>query len=210
MHASPRGEGPRSIRLPLFPLRTVLFPGGNLALRIFEQRYLAMVKERLSGESPFGVCLITEGNEVATPGAGGAAPVFATVGTLARIRTWDMAQLGILQVTASGGTPFRVRSHAVAPDGLVVADVEPMPAEPEVALPGLHRPLAELLELIVARIGADHLPTDRQFGDAAWVGFRLAELLPLPLATRQRLLETNDALARLAMLQQFIAERGLV
>lgn len=210
MHASPRGEGPPSVRLPLFPLRTVLFPGGYLALRIFEQRYLAMAKERLSGESPFGVCLITEGNEVATPSAGGAAPVFATVGTLARIRTWDMAQLGILQVSASGGTRFRVCSHAVAPDGLVVANVEPMPADPPVALPELHRPLAELLGLVIARIGAENLPPNRQFGEAAWVGYRLAELLPLPLATKQRMLETDDALARLAMLRQFIDERGLV
>jgi Lon protease-like protein len=210
MQEPPRDAGPPTVRLPLFPLRTVLFPGGLLALRIFEQRYLAMAKERLSGESPFGVCLITEGSEVATPGADGAAPAFATVGTFARIRTWDMAQLGILQVTASGGARFSVRSHTVAADGLAVADVVSMPVDPPVALPELHRPLKALLELVVARIGAEHLPPDRQFDDAAWIGYRLAELLPLPLATRQRLLETDDALARLAALQQFIAGRGLV
>ncbi|MEO8306169.1 MAG: LON peptidase substrate-binding domain-containing protein [Betaproteobacteria bacterium] len=210
MHPSSQGEGQPSVRIPLFPLRTVLFPGGHLALRIFEQRYLAMAKARLSGESPFGVCLITLGDEVAAPGAGGAAPEFAPIGTLARIQAWDMVQLGILQVTASGGTRFKVRSHTVQSDGLVVADVDPIAPAPPVALPDAHRPLAELLELLVARFGPENFPQTRDFGDASWVGYRLAELLPLPIATKQRLLETDDAPARLATLQRFIAERGLL
>jgi len=193
------------IRLPLFPLKTVLYPRGHLALKIFEQRYLAMAKSCLSAGTPFGVCLITRGDEVVSPHAG--APEFASVGTFARIRAWDMPQLGILQVTAVGETRFAVHTHEVMPDGLVVADVAPIPPEPAVAMSAERRSLAELLERLAARIGPQHFPDDHAFDDASWVGSRLAEILPLPLPTKQALLEMNDADARLAAVQRFIDER---
>src|SRR3954470_11255789 len=89
--------------LPLFPLNTVLFPGGRLPLRIFEQRYMDMAKACLKDSSPFCVCLIVDGKEVGEP----ATP--ADVGTLARIATWDMPQLGVLQVVAVGSQRFRIK-----------------------------------------------------------------------------------------------------
>ncbi len=190
----PRGADSGTFRLPLFPLKTVLFPRGRLSLRIFEQRYLAMAKRCLSGEERFGVCLITRGEEVATPG---------------RIRAWDMPQLGILQVSADGETRFAVNAHELMPDGLVVADVTPIAPEPPVALSSDKRPLAELLELLATRAGPRHFPDERAFDDASWVGNRLAELLPLPLATKQTLLEMDDANARLVALQRCIDARGL-
>jgi Lon protease-like protein len=191
----------------LFPLKTVLFPRGHLALRIFEHRYLAMAKSCLTTGTPFGVCSLTHGEEVAMPGAGSASE-FAAVGTFARIRTWDMPQLGILQISAVGEARFVVRKHELMPDGLVVADVTPIPSEPSVAMPRERRGLAELLEHLAARIGPQHFPDDRAFADASWVGSRLAEILPLPLAMKQTLLEMNDADARLAALQRFIDERA--
>src|SRR5262245_59391347 len=102
--------------LPLFPLRTVLFPGGLLPLKVFEQRYIDMTKDCLKDGRPFGVCLIMRGDEVAAAGA--APPEFAPVGTLARIASWDMPQLGILHVAANGGTRFQVRRHEISPSGL--------------------------------------------------------------------------------------------
>ena len=113
-------------------------------------------------------------------------------------------------VTAEGGTRFEVRSHTVLGDGLIVADATPIEAEPPVALTDAHRPLAELLELLAARIGPQQFPEARAFADASWVGYRLAELLPLPLAMKQRMLETADAEARLAALQRFVGERGVL
>jgi Lon protease-like protein len=194
------------VRLPLFPLKTVLFPGGRLALRIFEQRYLAMAKGCLATGTPFGVCLITRGEEVASPGA--RAPELAATGTLARIRAWDMAQLGILQISAAGETRFAVRTQQLMPDGLVVADVAPIPPEPTVAMSAEKRRLAELLQQLAARIGPQYFPDDHDFDDASWVGNRLAEILPLPLPMKQALLEMNDADARLSALQRFIEERA--
>ena len=206
----PHGADLRRSRLPLFPLKTVLFPGGRLALRIFEQRYIAMAKACLRDEAPFGVCHILRGEEVATPEARSAPPLFAAVGTLAGIRAWDMPQLGILHVMTEGGMRFRVESHSVEPDGLVVADVTPVAAEPPVPINDAHRPLVELLELLAARIGPEHFSDERAFDDASWVGYRLAELLPLPPAIKQDMLELNDAEGRLTVLQRFIAERGLL
>ena len=107
-----------TVRIPLFPLRTVLFPGGLLPLKVFEQRYIAMTKACVAGDRPFGVCLITHGDEVSRPGTG-AAPEFARVGTLARITAWDMPQLGILHVAAEGATRFKVERHEVEASGLV-------------------------------------------------------------------------------------------
>ena len=173
------------MRLPLFPLKTVLFPGGRLPLRIFEQRYIEMAKACLRDDRAFGVCLITRGDEVAKPGDGGAATEFAAIGTLASVREWDMPQLGILHVTAAGGARFEVQAHSVQADGLVVADATPIADRTLRAARRRAPPLARLLELLVDRVGPRNFPAERAFDDASWVGYRLAELLPLPLSIKQ-------------------------
>src|SRR5690554_6915795 len=106
--------------LPLFPLHTVLFPGGRLALRVFEQRYVDMVAASLKADTPFGVCLIKRGSEV------GAAAEPQAVGTAARIVHCDLERPGILQIVARGEERFRVHSVATRKDQLVVAQVEPL------------------------------------------------------------------------------------
>jgi Lon protease-like protein len=199
-------------RLPLFPLHTVLYPGGRLPLRIFEQRYIGMAKACLRDGSPFGVCRIVRGDEVLRTGApgGAAAPEFAKVGTLARIETWDMPEQGILHVGAAGDSRFEVRSHTVQPDGLVVAELATVAPEPHVRLDPRFEPLAELLEVLAARASAHQFPTERSYDDASWVGYRLCEMLPLPLSTKQNLLEIDDAEARLRSLQSFLTQQGVM
>lgn len=198
----------RSRTLPLFPLNTVLFPGGMLPLKIFEQRYIEMAKTCLAQDAPFGVCLITQGEEVALAGA--AAPRIATVGTLARITAWDMPQLGILHVSTLGETRFQVRSHAARPDGLVIGEVAPLAPEARTPLTPEYRPLANLLELVASRVGPDHFPAVRDYDDASWVGYRLAEVLPLPLHIKQGMLEINEPGVRLEVLQRFLAQQGVI
>ena len=192
----------------LFPLRTVLFPGGVLPLKIFEQRYIDMAKDCLRDQRPFGVCLITRGEEVAAPDA--PPPEFAPIGTLATIASWEMPQLGILHVATEGELRFRVQKYSIAPSGLVVGTVATLAAETAVSLPEKHAPLAKLLELIAARVGAANFPAQKRYDDASWVGYRLAELLPLPLAIKQSMLEINDAGIRLDVLSQFLAKQGLI
>ena len=194
--------------LPLFPLSTVLFPGGLLPLKIFEQRYMAMAKACIRDGTAFGVCLITQGDEVAS--TGGTKPEFANVGTCARIVDFDMPQVGILHVATRGEARFKVHAHAVAASGLIQGDVTALAPEPPLALAEEYAPLAKLLELVASRVGPQNFPAERDFGDASWVGYRLAELLPLPLSIKQSMLEINDADVRLKVLRQFLSQQGLI
>ena len=194
--------------LPLFPLRTVLFPGGLLPLKIFEQRYIEMTKACMRDALPFGVCMITQGDEVAQPG--GAPPEFANVGTLARITNFDMPQLGILHVQTEGLTRFEVRGHSVDASGLVIGEVMTIADEPRHPLPEACAPLARMLQVIAAKLGADNFPAASDYGDASWVGYRLAELLPLPANIKQSMLEINDSEVRLKAIAQFLKQQDLL
>jgi len=201
--------GPRPLyELPLFPLRTVLFPGGLLPLKVFEQRYIDMTKACIAEDRPFGVCLITHGEEVARGDPGETR--FAPIGTLARIGDWDMPQLGIMHIGTTGGARFQVRGHRVEKSGLFVGEVADLPAEPAIPLDESRAPLVRLLELIAARVGPQNFPASHHYDDASWVGYRLAELLPLPLTIKQSMLEINDAAVRLHVLHQFLEQQGVI
>ncbi|HLX27291.1 MAG TPA: LON peptidase substrate-binding domain-containing protein [Casimicrobiaceae bacterium] len=196
------------VALPLFPLRTVLFPGGLLPLKVFEQRYIDMTKACLRDGRPFGVCLITRGDEVARGDA--TLPEIATVGTLARIVNVDTPQLGIFHVATLGGHRFRVDHHAADAQGAMIARVTMLDDEPSHPLAESHAPLARILKVIASRLGSGNFPSEVHYEDATWVGHRLAELLPLPLSIKQSMLEVNDANIRLAALAQFLERQGLL
>ena len=175
----------------------MLFPGGRLPLRIFEQRYLEMAKACLKDNAPFGVCLIREGREVGEP----ALPV--DVGCLARLADWDMPQLGVLQVTARGESRFRILSRRVQADGLVRGSIELVPEGADAPVPEAAARYVKLLErLIEQHPGLFERP--HRLDSSAWVSARLAELLPLPLEAKQALLELDDGRARLEQLNTFI------
>jgi len=135
------------MQLPLFPLNTVLFPGGVLPLRVFEARYMDMVRQCMKTESFFGVVLITRGGEVGAPAA------TESVGTLARIAAWDMPKLGLLHLRAVGGDRFRIEHTEVQPDGLQVATVTRIAADDDLPLPRQHQPCADLLQRILDDVG---------------------------------------------------------
>ncbi len=171
----------------------MLFPGGRLPLRIFEQRYMEMAKACLRDGSPFGVCAIREGNEVGAP----ALPY--DVGTLAKIGQWDMPQLGVLEVVALAGERFRIVERRVQADGLQLARVTRLAAENDAPVTESAAACVRLLERLIEQ-HAGLLPQPHRLDSASWVGARLAELLPLPLAERQALLELDDPVERLARL----------
>lgn len=186
--------------LPLFPLHTVLFPGGVLGLRVFEPRYLDMVRECGRAGRGFGVCLILQGVEV-----GGAASS-AAVGCEARIEDFSSSADGLLQLTVRGGRRFHVERSRVRDNGLVVGDVRWIGEPAGAALKPEHSLLALLLRRMVERAGpANRLAAgEADFRDAAWVGWRLAEWLPLDGDERQQLLQEDDPDRRLQRLLEWI------
>lgn len=200
---SPGGGSVETLRIPLFPLNTVLFPGGVQALKIFEQRYLDMAAACLKDNMPFGICLIEAGGEV------GEAAVPHPFGTLAHITDWDMEQLGLLMISTRGGRRFRVLDHEVGADKLLMATVELL-AEPETPLPQARERLLPLLQRIVSDLGPERMPEPHRFGDAAWVGYRLTEILPIQNLAKQKLLELDDPLSRLEILEKFLDQRKLL
>ncbi len=186
----------RRREIPLFPLNAVLFPGSTLGLRIFEARYLDMVRDCARGEGVFGVCLIMRGQEAGEP----ALP--AAVGTIARIVDFDTLPDGLLGITVNGGARFRVQKSRIRGNGLVIGEVHEWPDEPGLPVPVEFSLLPAILERLAEQAGLSWRNGPREcYDDASWVGFRLAELLPLGDAERQRLLELADPLERLAALR---------
>ena len=200
--SQPRHRERRIKDLALFPLQAVLFPGGRLPLRIFEQRYMGMAKACLRAGSPFGVCLIREGAEVLSEGVEAPA-VPENVGCLARIGAWDMPQLGLLHVVAHGEQRFRILERRVQRGGLQTADVELIAPDADDAVPQSCRRCVELLSRIAAR-HPEAVEAPPHMESCAWVGARLAELLPLPNDLKQALLELTDARARLERIERLL------
>lgn len=179
---------------PLFPLRTVLFPGGPLRLKLFEPRYLDMLGRCLRGTNRFGVLAIRDGHEV------GDAETFST-GTLAEVVDWREEPGGLLGITALGREPFALLERSRQPDGLYVGRIAVLEPEAPVPLPPEHAPLAALLGKLLPRLDA-YATLATRYDDAVWVGQRLTEILPLSLSLKQSLLEMRDAHARLERLRE--------
>ena len=190
--------------IPLFPLNTVLFPAGALPLKIFEPRYLDMAAACIRDNQPFGVCLIARGSETGAP----AQP--HDCGTLARIAEWDMPQMGILNVSTRGEERFRIIARRSESSGLQRADVE-MLAEPATQpIPQRFARLVPLLRVIVADLADAAPPLPHRFYDATWVGYRYCEVLPIPNAARQKLLELDDSISRLEIIYRFLEQKKLI
>jgi len=187
--------------LPLFPLNTLVFPGGRLPLRVFEQRYLDMIKQAIADSTPFGICAIREGAEVGAP----AVPY--AVGTRVIITDWDMPQTGILHIDTQAQQRFVIRSLHTEPNGLLIGSVESVSVEVIAPIPDELQLAAEILRHIVKEYGDAHFPTPHHFEDAVWVGYRLSEVLPLKLSTKQSLLEMNDSVERLRILNEILKKQ---
>lgn len=199
--------------LPLFPLGTVLFPGGRLSLRVFEVRYLDLIGRSHRSGQPFGVVALRQGHEVRVAGA----PVeqFEAVGTLAHVTALEQAQPGLLLVECRGSERFRIEHSELLRHGLWVADVKLLPAEPELPLPDDLQPAARALQRVYAGLQAHAGPVQpppedsHHFDDCGWVANRWCELLPLPLQLKQRLLALESPLLRLELVMDLLERNGL-
>lgn len=202
---------PDGTPLPLFPLQSVLFPGGLLGLKVFEARYLDLVSDCLRRQVPFGVVCLRQGTEVHVPGAKAAR--FEPVGVLATLSEVDSDAPNILRVKAIGGSRFRIRSSSQAADGLWQAEADLLPDDPVLAPEPATHPTVKALANAIATLkqqGAQPFLSPYRFDDAGWVANRWCELLPITLAAKQKLMELDQPLVRLQLVDEFLRSKGVI
>jgi uncharacterized protein len=187
--------------IAVFPLNIVLFPEGMLPLRIFETRYVDMVRRCMRGELRFGVVLIREGSET------GPAETF-DVGTMAKIVDFHQLSDGFLGLSCVGEQRFRIAGRSRQSDGLNLAQVHMLEREDKVAVPDRHERLAELVKSVLPQLGEVYAGIKMRLDDAAWVGHRIAEILPIPASQKQFCLELADPIERLDFLSPLAQEAG--
>lgn len=189
--------------IPLFPLNLVLFPGGQLPLRIFEPRYTDMVSECLRTDTGFGVCFIKQGTEV-----GGGAQCYDT-GTYAKIVDWNRLDDGLLGITAVAERRFRVERFSQRPNRLLQGHIRWLEEDQNCEIGDNYQTLQALLTRVLDHFEIRYEDQAQRLEDPAWLGFRLAEFLPLQSSTKQALLEMEDSLQRLAQLQRVLNETNI-
>ena len=199
--------------IPLFPLGPTLFPGGVIALKIFEARYLDMMKRCLREDTPFGVITILDHNPIESNAD--AVANFSNIGTLAKLEEFDPIQPALYMTKSYGTQRFKVLNINQEPNGLWMGQVELMDADPEIPLAKEHEKVASLLNEIISVIksedllGKDAFKMPMNQDDCGWVSNRLAELLPLPPAQKNHLLAQSNPRIRLDLISEIIEDDGL-
>ncbi|MBI3529897.1 MAG: LON peptidase substrate-binding domain-containing protein [Betaproteobacteria bacterium] len=186
--------------IPIFPLNTVLYPGGLLPLKIFEQRYLDMTKVCVRDATPFGVCRIREGREVGLPA------VPDQVGCTALIVEWEMPHLGVFHLQTRGQHPFRILRQTTQSDGLIRAEIELLEETAGTIRRESFALCRRVLEQIIEKIGADYFSPPLAYDDPRWTSYRLAEVLPLDLEEKQDFLELRNDGERLQRLHAYLTQ----
>jgi hypothetical protein len=185
------------MKIPLFPLQTILFPGGPLSLRVFERRYLDMVSSCMASDQLFGIIL----NK---PSSTNDKNNFSKIGTLAQIVDWDQGSDGVLGLKVIGKERFILTSHYTDENGLNMGEIEILEPEKKLLLPEGYVTLSAILETILNEFSELYASVKKDFSDASWVGYRLAEILPIELSQRQIYLEIDEPLDRLELLKTFM------
>jgi uncharacterized protein len=200
--------------LPLFPLQTVLFPGGLLPLRVFEVRYLDMVRRCQNAGAPFGVVALKQGSEVRQAGA--PPERFYPIGTLATVQVLDASQTGLLVIQCHGGRRFEVTETERLKNGLWVANVRQFDDDLNVTVPADLAYVGQALRRVLASLrarqsGAAATLVDEplQLDDCGWLANRWCELLPVPLELKQRLMQLDNPLVRLELVSDILRRSGI-
>lgn len=203
-------ESPKKI--PLFPLGTVLFPDGVIALKIFEARYLDMIKQCLREKTEFGVISIMKNSE---PDHEALVSSFSNIGTLALIEDFDPVQPALYITKSLGTRRFRLLNSTQEPNGLWIGEIELLDQDPEIPIPQEHQGVAKLLDEIISVIQSGDLMGEAPFkepfkmDDCGWVANRLAELLPISLAQKNHLLGQINPRIRLDLITEIIEDDDL-
>jgi Lon protease-like protein len=192
--------------IPLFPLKSVLFPNGRLPMQIFEQRYIDLVSRSLRQDKGFGICLLKDGDEVVQAGK---RQQVHRVGTYARIVDWDKLPNGLLGITVEGSQKFTVHECWSDNSQLLMAKVvfsdTDRVGEPLIPVDDSHEALITLAQQLASHPAIESLNLQLEFENLREIAWRLSELIPLSLETKQELLELNDTQERVNRIEALIA-----
>ena len=201
------------ITIPLFPLGATLFPDGVMHLKIFEVRYLDMIKNCVRDQTPFGVVTIDQGNEVRMPEE---KVIFSTVGTFANISHFEAVQPNLFVIECIGGARFTTHTNELKKNGLWVAEVRPMEVDPSIAIPLELQPAAQTLQRVIDSMRAQGIAKEQMpftfphlVNDCGWVANRWCELLPLTAGQREHLLGLANPRLRLDLVFDLLEEIGI-
>jgi uncharacterized protein len=204
---------PNTTWVPLFPLNAVLFPGGVLPLKVFETRYIDMMRECMRRDMPFGIVLIKSGQEV------GQAAEPEAVGCLAHIVQWDMQGLGVMLLRMQGGERFRIRETRILQDNRLEAKVDMLASDIVMPITAVHVSCAKALKVVIDDIMArgpaepafdSPFALPMHYDETGWVANRWCEILPIPLKARQKLLELENAQDRLTIIHQYLQQHHIL
>lgn len=200
--------------IPLFPLKTILFPDGHLPLQVFEVRYLDLIKRCIARGEEFGVVSLLDGSEVRLPDQH---ETLSACGTMARILDWSAPLPGLLQISCIGTTRFQIKSAEQLKHGLWVADVEEVAEDMVVPIPSEQQDVANALGALIRSLQKKQISTANmslappyRLDEAGWVANRWCELLRLDLEEKQRLLLQENPVLRLELVQDVLSENGLL
>jgi Lon protease-like protein len=199
-------------KIPLFPLGTVLFPDGVIALKIFEARYLDMIKQCLREKTEFGVISIIKNLDTDHESS---AVSFSNIGTLALIEDFDPVQPALYMTKSFGTQRFKLLSSTQESNGLWIGDIELLEKDPHIPIPQEHQKVAQLLDEIISVIQSEDLLGEALFkkpfkvDDCGWVSNRLAELLPISLLQKNHLLAQTNPRIRLDLISEIIEDDDL-
>ncbi len=197
--------------LPLFPLQTVLFPGGLLPLKVFEARYLDLISHCLRNRSPFGVACIGQGSEVR--GGGSDKVRLEPIAVLAHLQDVDAEQSGILKIRCIGGRRVRLGAAWQRPDGLWLAAAQALDDDLAATVPPELDATARALGQAIGSLAAqDQHPFDRPYrlDEAGWVANRWCEILPISVAAKYRLMVLDEPVLRLKLVDEYLRGKGVI
>ena len=187
-------------KVPIFPLSSITFPGGYMPLRIFETRYIDMVKNCVKNNTGFGISLNKPNSDE-----------FYDVGTYCKIADWEQMDDGLLGITARGKYRYRVLNSSIQSDNLILADIESMEEPSFIDVPKELMPYSDFLKNILEQYPKFyHDDAPKYFTESGWVGSRLAEILPMPTKEKQVILETEDYLVRLYKIKDYIDSKKTI
>ena len=188
----------KSKLIPFFPLQSIVLPGGLFPLRIFERRYLDMVRDCIKNDTGFCITLIRHNSR----------KDFVTdiynYGCYVKITDWNQLKDGLLGITVEGVNKVKVLSCNLDKTNLLAGEIENLELEKEYMIPQKHLLLSKFYKKIYP--GIKHVISFKKerYADASWVGFRLIECLPLDSSTKNKLIAIDHAIERLDMLNVIV------